>query len=86
VVAASPSQGLIYKSSMLREFMIRFLGEYFTPTHRFERSGEILAATRCANAISCSAVDGSYVHFVTTGDDKKLSVWRLSTMQLMSSR
>ncbi|KAF8500517.1 WD40-repeat-containing domain protein [Gautieria morchelliformis] len=49
-------------------------------------SGQTLAATRCANAISCSAVDERYVHIVTTGDDKKLSVWELSNLQLKSSR
>lgn len=54
--------------------------------HGTASSGEILRSTRCAGAVSCSAVDEAYACLVTTGEDKRLSVWDVGRLTLTSSR
>ncbi|KAH9926247.1 WD40-repeat-containing domain protein [Epithele typhae] len=65
------------------------------------RQGELLCSTRtldeatCANiiksgSIRCVAFDDAFTHIATTGDDKKLKVWKVNTteprLELLSER
>lgn len=55
------------------------------------RSGETLASSPTegaghAGAIRYLAIDAPYEHIITVGDDKKLIVWRLSDLVLLSER
>ena len=36
--------------------------------------------------IRCAAVNTSFTHLVTTGDDKKLKVWQIDGLKLLSTR
>ena len=36
--------------------------------------------------IRCAAVDEAFVHLATTGDDKKLKVWAVDGLRLLSER
>ena len=36
--------------------------------------------------IRCVAIDDSFAHLATTGDDKKLKVWQLVGLKLLSTR
>lgn len=39
-----------------------------------------------AGPVRCAAVDAEYAHLVTAGDDKRLKVWALDSLQLLSER
>ncbi|GJJ11433.1 hypothetical protein Clacol_005666 [Clathrus columnatus] len=48
--------------------------------------GQILHTVRCDVIVTSSTVDDDFIHLVTIGDDKKLRVWKVPSLQLESTR
>ncbi|OBZ66832.1 tRNA (guanine-N(7)-)-methyltransferase non-catalytic subunit TRM82 [Grifola frondosa] len=59
-------------------------GEIVHSTVNFEGSQK--DALLKSGPIRCSAVDGSSTHAITTGEDKKLKVWQIDGLKLLSER
>lgn len=36
--------------------------------------------------VRCGAVDNAFIHLVTSGDDKRLKVWQIDGLKLLSER
>lgn len=39
-----------------------------------------------AGPIRCTAVDAGFVYLITSGDDKKMKVWQVEGLKLLSER
>ncbi|KIJ55618.1 hypothetical protein M422DRAFT_240230 [Sphaerobolus stellatus SS14] len=49
-------------------------------------TGNLLATTKCPTKVLCSAVDEAFENVVTVNDDKKMYVWKVEGLELLSTR
>jgi tRNA (guanine-N(7)-)-methyltransferase subunit TRM82 len=70
----------------IRKFMMLCCrsGNILHTTTAFQ--GSALDAILKSRHIVCYAVDAHHEHLVTAGDDKKLKVWRIDGLELISER